>query len=144
MLKLVALALVALAAFLLWPRDDGPAPPERAPRAEAERTPQPERREPRLARPRCRDDVPECASTSGRIVYVELVDADGDGDLHVVVGDRQGISLRGLTAIDVSKDLRPRRDPRIGDLAAAMGPVQRGSFGQDQIHALEFRTSRRR
>jgi len=139
---LVALALIALAAFLVWSRNP-PAPRERAPRAETERTPQPERREPRLARPRCRDDVPGCASTSGRIVYVERVDPDGDGDLHVVVGDRQGITLRGLTAIDVSKDLRPRHDPRIGDLAAAMGPVQRGSFGQDQIHALEFRTRRR-
>jgi hypothetical protein len=143
-LKLVALALalalVAVAAFLMRSRD-APAPP---PPPRAESPPREERREPPpLRRPRCRDDVPGCASTSGRIVYVERVDPDGDGDLHVVVGDRRGITLRGLTAIDVSKDLRPRRDPRIGDLAAAMGPVQRGSFGQDQIHALEFRTRRR-
>ena len=95
-----------------------------------------------LARPRCRDEVPGCASTSGRIVFVERVDPDGDGDLHVVVSDRHGVTLRGLTAVDVSKDLRPRRDPRIGERAAAMGPVQRGSYGQDQIHALVFRTRR--
>jgi hypothetical protein len=95
-----------------------------------------------LARPRCRDEIPNCASTSGRIVFVERVDPDGDGDLHVVVADRRGVTLRGLSAIDVSKDLRPRRDPRIGERAAAMGPVQTGSYGQDPIHALVFRTRR--
>ena len=82
------------------------------------------------------------ARTSGRIVYVERVDPDGDGDLHVVVTDRRGVTLRGLTAIDVSKELRPRRDPRVGERAAAMGPVQTGSYGQSQIHALVFRTRR--
>ena len=96
----------------------------------------------RLARPPCREGVPDCRSVSGRIVYVERVDPDGDGDLHVVVSDRRGVTLRGLTAIDVSKDLRPRRDPRIGERAAAMGPVQTGSYGQSQIHALVFRTRR--
>jgi hypothetical protein len=100
------------------------------------------RSEPALKRPRCRADVPQCRSTSGRIVFVERVDPDGDGDLHVVVADRRGVTLRGLTAIDVSKELRPRRDPRIGEQAAAMGPVQTGSYGQSQIHALVFRTRR--
>ncbi len=40
--------------------------------------------------------------------------------------------------------LRPPRDPRVGERASAAGPVQRGSFGQDQIHALRFRVERRR
>ncbi len=52
------------------------------------------------------------------------------------------MTLAGLTSIDVSKDLRPRRDPRVGERAAAMGPVQTGSYGQSQIHALVFRTRR--
>jgi hypothetical protein len=145
-LKLVLVAVVAVAAFVLWPRGDGgdgaEPPPRAAPRAD--RTPEPQRRRPRpLPRPRCRDDVPGCASASGRIVYVERVDPDGDGDLHVVVTDSRGVTLRGLTSVDVSKDLRPRRDPRIGDRASAMGPVQTGSFGQSQIHALEFHVRRR-
>ncbi len=76
-------------------------------------------------------------------MFVERVDPDGDGDLHVVVGDRRGVTLRGLTAIDVSKALRPRRDPRVGDEATAMGPVQTGSYGQSQIHALKFHVRRR-
>jgi len=91
---------------------------------------------------RCRPEVPDCARVSGRIVYVERVDPDGDGDLHVVVTDRHGVTLAGLTSIDVSKDLRPRRDPQVGERAAAMGPVQTGSYGQSQIHALVFRTRR--
>ena len=122
----------------------GDAPPRAAtpaPTPSATATPRPARERP-LPRPRCRADVHDCARTSGRIVYVERVDPDGDGDLHVVVSDRRGVTLRGLTAIDVSKALRPRRDPRIGERAAAMGPVQTGSYGQSQIHALVFRTRR--
>ena len=123
---------------------DAPAPRASAtpaPSATATPTAAPRPARP-LRRPRCRDGIPKCRSTSGRIVYVERVDPDGDGDLHVVVTDRRGVTLRGLTAIDVSKDLRPRRDPRIGERAAAMGPVQQGSYGQSQIHALVFRTRR--
>jgi hypothetical protein len=82
--------------------------------------------------------VPECASVSGRIVFVERVDPDGDGDLHVVVADGS-VTTPGLTAIDVRPGLRPDRDPRIGDRAAASGPVQTGSHDQSQIHALNFK-----
>ena len=121
----------------------GDAPPPRVATPTATATPAATPRPARaLARPRCRSDVPKCRSTSGRIVYVERVDPDGDGDLHVVVSDRRGVTLRGLTAVDVSKQLRPRRDPRVGERAAAMGPVQTGSYGQSQIHALVFRTRR--
>jgi hypothetical protein len=74
----------------------------------------------------------------GRIVYVERVDPDGDGDLHVVIADGS-VSAPGLSSIDVRPGLRPRRDPSIGDLATAAGPVQTGSAGQSQIHALTFR-----
>ena len=47
-----------------------------------------------------------------------------------------------MTAIDIAPELRPRRDPRIGDRVSAAGPVQTGSFGQSQIHALEVRFRR--
>ena len=78
----------------------------------------------------------------GTIVYVERVDPDGDGDLHVVV-DAGSLTLPGVTAIDVAPELRPRRDPRVGDRASAAGPLQTGSYGQSQIHALEFHARRR-
>ncbi len=135
----LALAAALAAALAGCGGDDGASPVP--PRASATPAPAATPR-PALARPRCRDGVPDCRSTSGRIVYVERVDPDGDGDLHVVVTDRRGVTLRGLTAIDVSEELRPRRDPRIGERAAAMGPVQTGSYGQSQIHALVFRARR--
>jgi len=87
---------------------------------------------------RCPAGVADCRSATGRIVYVERVDPDGDGDAHFVIADRQGITLPGLTAIDVRRGLRPRPLPGPGDLVSAAGPVQTGSYGQSQIHALEL------
>lgn len=86
----------------------------------------------------CPAGHPTCRETVGRIVYVERVDADGDGDAHFVIRDPQGITLRGLTAIDVRAGLRPHPLPGPGDLISAAGPVQAGSYGQSQIHALEL------
>ncbi len=91
---------------------------------------------------RCPPNLPGCRTTEGRIVFVERVDPDGDGDAHFVVADPQGITLPGLTAIDVRKGLRPRPLPGVGDLLSAAGPVQTGPYGQSQIHALELHVGR--
>jgi hypothetical protein len=96
-----------------------------------------------VAPSRCSPDLPACRTTEGRIVYVERVDPDGDGDAHFVVVDSQGITLPGLTAIDVRKGLRPDPLPGAGDLISAAGPVQTGSYGQSQIHALELHVAGR-
>jgi hypothetical protein len=92
----------------------------------------------------CSPGLAACRTTEGRIVYVERVDPDGDGDAHFVIVDSQGITLPGLTAIDVRKDLRPDPLPEAGDLVSAAGPVQTGSYGQSQIHALELHVAARR
>jgi len=86
----------------------------------------------------CPPGHPACREAVGRIVYVERVDPDGDGDAHFVIRDPQGITLPGLTAIDVRAGLRPQPLPGPGDLISAAGPVQTGSYGQSQIHALEL------
>jgi hypothetical protein len=91
-----------------------------------------------VAPSQCPAGRPGCRTTEGRIVYVERVDPDGDGDAHFVVVDRQGITLPELTAIDVRKGLRPHPLPGPGDLISAAGPVETGSYGQSQIHALEL------
>jgi hypothetical protein len=110
-----------------------------APQNERSQPPPPaEDPSPRVEPSRCPGGVPECRTTEGRIVYVERVDPDGDGDAHFVVADPQGITLPGLTAIDVRKGLRPQPLPGPGDLISAAGPVQTGSYGQSQIHALEL------
>jgi hypothetical protein len=90
----------------------------------------------------CPPGHPACRTTEGRIVYVESVDPDGDGDAHFVIRDPQGITLPGLTAIDVRMGLRPQPLPGPGDLVSAAGPVQTGSYGQQQIHALELHVGR--
>jgi hypothetical protein len=86
----------------------------------------------------CPAGIPDCRETVGRIVYVERNDPDGDGDAHFVILDPQGITFRGLTSIDVRAGLRPDPLPGPGDLVSAAGPVQTGSFGQSQIHAVEL------
>lgn len=91
----------------------------------------------------CPPGRPACRTTEGRIVYVERVDPDGDGDAHFVIVDPQGITLPGLTAIDVRAGLRPDPLPGPGDLISAAGPVQTGSLGQSQIHAVELHVAGR-
>jgi hypothetical protein len=92
---------------------------------------------------RCDPGLPSCRAAEGRIVYIERVDPDGDGDAHFVILDSQSITLPGLTAIDVRKGLRPHPLPGRGDLISAAGPVQTGSHGQSQIHALELHVAGR-
>jgi hypothetical protein len=125
--------------------DGGTADPGTSPPI-IERSPPGDRREPpadALTPSRCPPGLPSCRAAEGRIVYVERVDPDGDGDAHFVIVDSQGITLRGLTAIDVRKGLRPHPLPGLGDLISAAGPVQTGSYGQSQIHALELHVAGR-
>ncbi|HEV7400120.1 MAG TPA: hypothetical protein VGN84_07590 [Solirubrobacterales bacterium] len=144
---LVLLACAALLAAALGcggARDATEAGTQRSRQAQR---PAPERRreEPAaesVAASRCPPGLPSCRTTEGRIVYVERVDPDGDGDAHFVVVDPQGITLPELTAIDVRKGLRPHPLPGPGDLISAAGPVQTGSYGQSQIHALELHVAR--
>jgi hypothetical protein len=110
-------------------RDQGRAAPKRA----RLRTPRP---------PPCPPDASNCRRASGRILYVERVDPDGDGDAHFVLISGQSITLPGITVVDVERALRPHPLPASGDLLAAAGPVYRGSYGQRQIQATEIRVDR--
>lgn len=147
-----SVALLAAASLLLVAAgcsDDESPPPaaaqgDEAPRARTERAPTERARpEPRLRRARCPESAPPgCRSASGRIVYVERVDPDGDGDAHFVLLSRESITGPGLTVVDVRRDLRPRPLPGVGDRISAAGPVYPGSYGQRQIEARELRVSR--
>ena len=137
---LIGILVVAAIVAAALPIDDRRSAPAESRRAAPAPTPEstPEPRPARdVARSRCPEGVPGCRAVRGTVLYVERVDPDGDGDLHVVV-DAGSITLPGMTAIDVAPELRPRRDPRVGDRVSAAGPVQPGSYGQSQIHALEF------
>jgi hypothetical protein len=142
LIAILVIAAIVAAALPIDDRRTAPAESRRAAPAEPTATPTPAptvRRDVRKAH--CEDGVPGCRTVRGTVLYVERVDPDGDGDLHVVL-DAGSITLPGITAVDVAPELRPRRDPRIGDRVSAAGPVQTGSYGQKQIHALEFRVRR--
>jgi hypothetical protein len=130
LMAMLVAAGVVLAALPIDERREAPAEPRRA-------APPPRSQQPAVPRARCPAGVAGCRSVRGRVVFVERVDPDGDGDLHVVVLDG-AVTAPGVTAVDVRAGLRPARDPRVGDQVSAAGPVQPGSFGQQQIHALEF------
>jgi hypothetical protein len=96
---------------------------------------------PRSASPpqaRCPRGMSNCREASGRILYVERVDPDGDGDAHFVLLSPQSVTAPGLTVVDVKRSLRPTPLPRPGERLTAAGPVYRGSHGQRQIEAIEL------
>jgi hypothetical protein len=144
--------LVACVAAVLLPSvgcssDDGGADPGAAAREPAHRDARPApakpQRPPRLERATCPPGLSNCRSASGRILYVERVDPDGDGDAHFVLLSRQGVTSPGISVIDVRRSLRPSPLPGPGDRLSAAGPVERGSYGQRQIAAVELHVGRR-
>lgn len=95
-----------------------------------------------LPRARCPAALTGCRTAAGRILYVERVDPDGDGDAHFVLASREGITAPGISVIDVRRDLRPHPLPGPGDRLSAAGLVQVGSHGQRQIEAVRVRVAR--
>jgi hypothetical protein len=98
--------------------------------------------EPVLPESSCPPDLSNCVVASGRVIYVEAVDPDGDGDAHFITESEEGVTAAGLTIFDVRTDLRPDPLPEVGDLVGGAGPVFRGSYGQKQIEVLEFHVAR--
>ena len=109
------------------------------PQPQARATPKPRDR---LRRARCPAGAANCQAVTGRVLYVEAVDPDGDGDAHYVLAGGD-VTFPGVSVVDVSRALRPRRLPGPGDLVTAAGPVYEGSYGQRQIQATEVRHRRR-
>jgi hypothetical protein len=89
----------------------------------------------------CPAGLAGCRTVSGRIVYVEAVDPDGDGDAHFVLADSDGVTGFGISVVDVRADLRPQSLPGVGDQISAAGPVASGSFGQRQIEAVDLQVA---
>ena len=137
-LSLAALALPGCGETTRAPTREAPVTTPATPPSTAS-TPLPA---PTLEPARCAADAPpNCAAVTGRVLLVESVDPDGDGDLHVVV--RGGsVTGPGVSILDVSAALRPTRDPRVGDRVTGAGPVFRGSVGQKQVQVTTFRVAR--
>jgi hypothetical protein len=90
----------------------------------------------------CPADLANCRTATGRIIYVERVDPDGDGDAHFVLASSESITAPGLSTIDVKRALRPHPLPGPGDRLSAAGPVYQGTYGQRQIEAIELHVAR--
>jgi hypothetical protein len=116
------------------------AQPDPPPRAS---TPESARERPTVRPAKCPAGAVGCVAVTGRVLYVEAVDPDGDGDAHYVLAGGK-VTAPGLSVIDVAPALRPRRLPRGGDLVSAAGPVRTGSYGQRQIEATVVHHQRRR
>ena len=115
-------------------------------KSDAPRTTEPSNRtryvEPQQPVARCPSDLAGCRTATGRVLYVERVDPDGDGDAHFVLASREAVTGPGISVIDVRKDLRPHPLPGPGDRLSAAGLVQVGSYGQRQIEAVRVRVAR--
>ncbi len=92
----------------------------------------------------CPPELSNCSTASGRIIYIEAVDPDGDGDAHFILASTDSITAPGLSIIDISKDLRPNRLPPLGTSVSAAGPVYPGHLGQHQIQAFELHIAGRK
>jgi hypothetical protein len=121
--------------------DDAPPPVAQPPQETATPTPTPAKRA-TVQRAHCAAGAENCAAVTGRVIYVEAVDPDGDGDAHYVLAGGR-VTAPGLSVIDVERELRPRRLPKPGELVSAAGPVFTGSHGQQQIEAVELHHQRR-
>ena len=122
-------------------RAAAPPPPD-ARRATAEPPRKRPAPEPALRRASCPPAASNCRTARGRILYVERVDPDGDGDAHFVLASRDSITGPGISVIDVRRSLRPSPLPGPGDRLSAAGPVYTGSYGQRQIEATELHVAR--
>jgi hypothetical protein len=100
------------------------------------------RKEPSLPPSSCDPGLDNCVVAQGRVIYVEALDPDGDGDAHFVTASRQSVTLPGITIFDVRADLRPDPLPEVGDLVGGAGPVYPGHAGQKQIEVTEFHVAR--
>ena len=134
-------AALAAAALVAACGDEAsrPAPREDPPAHSSPSTPRPAETTPRA---RCPSGLTGCRTATGRILYVEKVDPDGDGDAHFVLASRDAITAPGISVIDVRRGLRPHPLPGPGDRLSAAGPVQVGSHGQRQIEAVSVRVTR--
>jgi hypothetical protein len=143
---LALLAGLAAPLILAGCADDADEPDQASalPKSKTAKEPAPRRRPRARPRPvRCPPALANCSTASGRVIYVERVDPDGDGDAHFVIASSDSITAPGISVIDLRKSLRPRRLPGPGDWISAAGPVYKGSHGQSQIEAVRLQVRRR-
>jgi hypothetical protein len=84
----------------------------------------------------CRaSDGPACREVSGRVVYIEREDPDGDGDAHLVLLGRSSVTRRFITIVKIKRAERPRALPGWGSWVSAVGHGDLGASGRAELVA---------
>ena len=78
-------------------------------------------------------DKARCAHVSGRVVWVQQHDPDGDGDRHLMVIDRLHPRI-----VKLQKGLGLTRLPKIGARVDAVGWLMRGASGRTELNTQRF------
>ena len=85
-----------------------------------------------------RTDNPRCRVVNGRVLYVEAVDPDGDGDSHLVLASRQSLTWPGVTIVVIPRRKQRASTPHVGQWVSAVGLPNTGSHGETTLNALQF------
>jgi hypothetical protein len=75
-------------------------------------------------------DKAQCVHVSGRVVWQQRHDPDGDGDRHLLIVGR----LR-LRVVKLVRGMAVPRLPRVGTRVDAVGWLMRGGSGHDEVNA---------
>jgi len=73
---------------------------------------------------------PTCAHTSGRVVWVQRKDGDGDGDRHFII-----VSHLDGRIVKAQRQVHLAPVPKIGTRIDAVGWLMTGAHGHDEIDA---------
>jgi hypothetical protein len=71
-----------------------------------------------------------CEHVSGRVVWIQRRDPDGDGDRHLLIAGHYRLRIVKLAASMPVPDL-----PRVGTRVDAVGWLMRGGSGHDEINS---------
>src|SRR3954447_3984272 len=143
----IAGSFLALGGLLLLGCGGGDAtsmPSTRATPAVATPPPPPEKKEPPkppFEPARCPAGASNCRVATGRIIFIQSYDPDGDGDAHLVLASEDSVTGPGISVLDIRKSLRPHPLPPLGTLVSGAGPVYRGSVGQRQVQVNVVRVA---
>ena len=129
---LLVIALLAIAAVVLLAPGTYETYPRSALLTTAGRRAAPDWTRPCWARARKLRE-PTCAHVSGRVVWIQREDPDGDGDRHLVVAGE----LR-LRVVKIPKTLPVSRLPGYGKRIDAVGYLALGSSGHPEVIAARL------
>ena len=71
-----------------------------------------------------------CRVASGRIIYVQRHDPDGDGDVHIVLASRGSLTWPGISVVKLPATLRDTPNIGVGRWLVASGETFDGSHGE--------------